>query len=114
MADIFQIEETRDIPQEIANWLLMSVNEETARRVGLHRDSFRAFWYSPEATAQQLCDKMGSSAWLFFAIASANVEHIAAVAQLSGKTLADLLKAEDYVPPKTVTINQNGTATIGE
>jgi len=114
MADIFQIEETRDIPQEIANGLLKAINDETARRVGLHRDSFRAFWYSQEATPQQLCDKMGSSAWLFFAIASANVQHIVAVAQLSGKTLADFLQPEDYVPPKTVTVNNDGTVTIGE
>lgn len=114
MTDIFQIEEIRDIPQEIANGLLKAINDETARRVGLHRDSFRAFWHSQEATPQQICDKMGSSAWLFFAIASANVQHIAAVAQLSGKTLADFLKSEDYIPPKTVTINQDGTATIGE
>jgi len=114
MSSIFGIQQIRDIPQEIATGLLKSINDETSRRVGLHRDSFRAFWYSEEATPQQICDKMGSSAWLFFAIASANVQHIAAVAELSGKTLADFLKTEDYVPPKVVTINQDGTATIGE
>lgn len=113
MSTIFEIQNNRDIPKEIANGLLAAINEETTRRVGLHRDNFRAFWYSQEATPQQLCDKMGSSAWLFFAIASANVQHIAAVAQLGGKTLADFLQPEDYVPPQTVTINQDGTATIG-
>lgn len=114
MPDIFEIQQNRDIPQEIASGLLTAINDETSRRIGLHRDSFRAFWYSQEATPQQLCDKMGSSAWLFFAIASANVQHIAAVAQLSGKTLADFLQPEDYVPPKTVTVNNDGTVTIGE
>jgi len=114
MPKIFEIQDSRDIPQEIANGILKAINDETTRRAGLHRDNFRAFWYSAEATPQQLCDKMGSSAWLFFAIASANVQHIAAVAQLSGKTLADFLQPEDYVPPKTVTVNNDGTVTIGE
>jgi hypothetical protein len=114
MVDIFQVDENRDIPQEIADGLLKSINDETSRRIGLHRDNFRAFWYSQEATPQQLCDKMGANAWLFFAIASANVQHIASIAQLSGKTLADFLQPEDYVPPKTVTVNNDGTVTIGE
>lgn len=114
MSDIFQVDEERNVSKEIASGLLRDINAEATRRAGLHRDSFNAFWHSKEATPQQICEQMGPRAALFFAIASANVQHIAAVAQIAGKTLGDFLKPEEYVPPKTVTINQDGTATIGD
>lgn len=113
MPDIFEVEPSRNIANEIALGLLQDINNEAIRRAGLHRDSFNAFWHSTEATPQQICQQMGPQAALFFAIASANVQHIAAVAQIAGKTLGDFLKPEEYVSPQTVTINQDGTATIG-
>ena len=113
MSNIFDVEPTRNVVNEIAVNLLRDINSEAVRRAGLHRDSFNAFWHSSEATPQQICQQMGPKAALFFAIASANVQHIAAVAQIAGKTLGDFLKPEEYVPPQTVTINEDGTATIG-
>lgn len=113
MSTFFDVEQTRNVANEIAVNLLRDMNNEATRRAGLHRDSFNAFWHSTEATPQQICLQMGSQAALFFAIASANVQHIAAVAQIAGKTLDDFLKPEEYIPPQTVTINQDGTATIG-
>lgn len=113
MSNIFDVEPTRNVANEIAVNLLRDINNEATRRASLHRDSFNAFWHSTEATPQQICAQMGPQAALFFAIASANVQHIAAVAQIAGRTLGDFLKPEEYVPPQTVTINQDGTATIG-
>lgn len=113
MSTIFDVELQRNVANEIAINLLQDINNEATRRAGLHRDSFNAFWHSTEATPQQICQQMGPKAALFFAIASANVQHIAAVAQIAGKNLGDFLKPEEYVPPQTVTINQDGTAMIG-
>lgn len=114
MSNIFDVEPERNIANEIAVNLLRDINNEAIRRAGLHRDSFNAFWHSTEATPQQVCQQMGPKAALFFAIASANVQHIAAVAAIAGKTLDDFLQPSEYVPPQTVTINQDGTATIGD
>lgn len=113
MSAIFDVEPEKNVANEIAINLLRDINNEAVRRAGLHRDSFNVFWHSAEATPQQICQQMGPKAAMFFAIASANVRHIAAVAQIAGKTLGDFLKPEEYVPPQTVTINQDGTATIG-
>ena len=113
MSTIFDLQSERNVANEIALGLLQDINNEAIRRAGLHRDSFNAFWHSTEATPQQICQQMGPKAALFFAIASANVQHIAAVAQIAGKTLGDFLRPEEYVPPQTVTINEDGTATIG-
>lgn len=114
MNNLFDIKPERNIANEIAINLLRDINNEAARRAGSHRDSFNAFWQSTEATPQQICQQMGPQAALFFAIASANVQHIAAVAVIAGKTLDDFLQPSEYVPPKTVTINPDGTATIGD
>jgi hypothetical protein len=104
----------RDIPQEIANGLLQAMNAEADRRAGIQRDSFNAFWHSPEATPQQIADAMGSSAGLFFSLASENVGHIARAAEIVGKTLGDFLQTSEYVPPVAIEYQDDGTVTIGE
>lgn len=114
MSTIFDVEQQRNVANEIALNLLRDINNEAIRRAGLHRDSFNAFWHSTEAAPQQICQQMGPQAALFFAIAGANVQHIAVVAAIAGKTLDDFLQPSEYVPPKTVTINPDGTATIGD
>jgi hypothetical protein len=57
---------------------------------------------------------MGSSAGLFFSLASENVGHIARAAEIVGKTLGDFLQPSEYVPPVAIEYHQNGTVTIGE
>ena len=104
----------RDIPQEIANGLLQAMNAEADRRAGIQRDSYNAFWHSPEATPQQIADAMGSSAGLFFSLASENVIHISRAAEIVGKTLGDFLKPSEYVPPVAIQYHENRTVTIGE
>jgi len=110
---LFDINDTRDIPQEIAVNLLQQMNAEAERRVGVHRDMFNAFWNSTEATPQEIAAKMGNNAAAFFALASQNVTHIATCAAIVGKTLDDYLQPSEYVPPQTVIVNQDGTVTIG-
>jgi hypothetical protein len=117
MATIFPvIPETRPpIAESIAAGLLREVEAEAARRVGQHVDWWRAFWQSSEATPDEIAASMGVSAGLFFGIASVNKGHIEAVAGMLGKTAVELgVPAECLTTPRLVTVNQNGSVTIGE
>ena len=116
MATIFPvIPETRPpVAEAIAAGLLREVEAEAARRVGQHVDWWRAFWQSPEATPDEIVANMGVSAGLFFGVASVNMGHIAAVAQMLGKTPVDIgVPAECLSTPRPVTINPDGSVTIG-
>ena len=109
------IPETRPpVSQSIAAGLLREVEAEATRRVGQHVDWWRAFWQSPEATADEIVANMGVSAALFFGIAAVNMQHIAAVAQMLGKTPVDIgVPVECLSTPRPVTINPDGSVTIG-
>lgn len=98
----------------LAAELLRSIDAECKRRIGQHVDWWRAFWQSAEATPQQIADSMNKSAALFFGVASVNKAHILAACQLLGKTPEELgLPAECLTTPHTVTVNQDGSVTIG-
>jgi hypothetical protein len=103
------------VAQRIAADMLRNVEAECARRVGQHVDWWRAVWQSTEATPDEIVAQMGASARTFFAIASVNKSHIAAVAQMLGKTPEELgISSECLSTPRPVTVNQDGTCTIGE
>lgn len=112
--NIFDVSTKEDAAKILADYLLQNINNELDRRVSLHRDSFYMFWYSKDSSPQQLCDAMGTNAKLFFEVASANVAHIANVAEIAGKSLNNFLTPEQYTPPKPVFYNADGTVTIGE
>ena len=98
----------------LAAELLRSIDQECRRRITQHVDWWRAFWESPDATPQQICDSMNGSAALFFGVASINKAHILSVCQLLGKTPQELgVPAECLTTPQTVTVHQNGSVTIG-
>jgi hypothetical protein len=57
---------------------------------------------------------MGTSAALFFTIASVNKQQIATVAQILGVTTLALGVSDKCMgTPETVTLNPDGTATVG-
>ena len=117
MADsIFpEIPETQPpVAERIAADMLRIVDGECRRRIGNHADWWSALWESTEATPEEIVAAMGSSAKLFFTIASVNKAQIATVAQVLGKTTAELGVPDKCMgTPKTVTLNSDGTATIG-
>jgi hypothetical protein len=117
MATIFPvIPDTRPpVAESIAAGLLREVEAEAARRVGQHVDWWRAFWQSTEATPEEIAASMNGSAALFFGIASVNMQHIAAVAQMLGKTPVELgVPVECLSALRPVTVNPDGSVTIGE
>lgn len=102
------------VAERIAADMLRLVDAECRRRIGDHSDWWSAIWESPEATASEIVSAMGSSAALFFTIASVNAQQIATVAQVLGKTTAQLGVPDKCMStPQTVTLNPDGTATIG-
>ncbi len=116
MPDIFPVipETTPPVSEAIAAGLLKEIEQECKRRIGQHGDWWRAFWQSTEATPQEISDAMNGSAGLFFAIATVNKNHILAVCQMLGKTPEELgVDPVCLTTPQNVTINQDGTATIG-
>lgn len=102
------------VAERIAAGLLREAEAEAARRVGQHVDWWRAFWQSQEATPEEIAAAMNGSAALFFGIASVNKGHIVAVAQMLGKTPEELgVPAECLTTAREVTVNQDGSVTIG-
>ena len=103
------------VEQRIAADMLRNVDAECLRRIGQHCDWWSAVWESDEATPQQIIDAMGTSAALFFTIASVNKTQIATVAQVLGKTTEQLgVPDKCMTTPVTVTLHGDGTATLSE
>lgn len=102
------------VAERIAADMLRLVDAECRRRIGNHADWWSAVWESQEATPEEIIAAMGSSAALFFTIASVNKQQIATVAQVLGNTTAELgLPDKCMGTPRPVTLNPDGTATIG-
>lgn len=107
-------ETTPPVAERIAADMLRLVDAECRRRIGDHADWWSAIWESAEAKPEEIVAAMGSSAALFFTIASVNKHQIATVAQVLGKTTAELGVPDKCMgTPQTVTLNPDGTATIG-
>lgn len=102
------------VAERIAADMLRLVDAECRRRIGDHVDWWSAVWESTEATPEEIIAAMGTSAALFFTIASVNKQQIATVAHVLGKTTAELGVPDKCMgTPKTVKLNSDGTATIG-
>ena len=110
-----EIPETQPpVAERIAADMLRLVDSECRRRIGNHADWWSAVWESQEATPEEIIAAMGTSAALFFTIASVNKQQIATVAHVLGKTTAELGVPDKCMgTPKTVTLNPDGTAKIG-
>lgn len=102
------------VAERIAADMLRIIDAECLRRVGNHADWWSALWESEEATPEEIVTAMGTSAALFFTIASVNKQQIATVAHVLGKTTAELGVPDKCMgTPQAVTLNPDGTAKIG-
>ena len=98
--------------QVAARTIFQEVSYELQRRIALHQNLFQKVWHSTDYTPQQFFDECGAQGAKFLAIAGANVEHIASLAVIDGKTLNDLIDPSEYTPPVSYSINQDGTITL--
>jgi hypothetical protein len=92
--------------------LFLTPDEELVRRAAVHREGFALVWRSGTHSAEEYFEEAGTDGGLFMQIAGTNVQHIATVAAMIGKTLHDYLLPEDYVPPRPYTLNEDGTVTV--
>jgi len=92
--------------------IFQEVSYELQRRIALHQNLFQKVWHSTDYTPQEFFDECGAQGAKFLAIAGANVEHIAALAVIDGKTINDLMDPAEYVPPVSYSINQDGSVTL--
>lgn len=110
---------TQPIPQATqaqmaADELLRKVRSEIDRRAGEHIDGWRAFWEHPQATPQQIADSMNGDAVRWLALARLNLQHVAAYAQLLGRSLDEFVPTKYQTSPREVTTLSNGYIQIGE
>jgi hypothetical protein len=78
----------------------------------MHQRIFPLVWTSDDYTPTEFFAEAGTQAVKFMRIAGENVEHIAALAAIDGKTLHDFLDPSEYTPPRAYTVHSDGTITI--
>ena len=92
--------------------LFLTPHEQLVHLSDIHRDGFASVWRSGTHTAAEFFAEAGTQGVLFMQVAGTNVAHIAAVANMIGRTLHDYLQPEDYVPPLAYTAHADGTITL--
>jgi hypothetical protein len=78
----------------------------------MHQRIFPLVWSSNDYTPVEFFAEAGTQAVKFMQIAGENVEHIAALAAIDGKTLNDFLDPSEYMPPVAYTVHEDGTITL--
>jgi hypothetical protein len=78
----------------------------------MHQRIFPLVWLSNDYTPAEFFTEAGTQGVKFMQIAGENVEHIAALAAIDGKTLNDFLDPSEYMPPVAYTANPDGTITL--
>jgi hypothetical protein len=91
--------------------LISTINAELVRRVHTHIDGVRLFWKS-ECTPDELVEELGTDAGPIVEASRANLRNLSDLAELVGLTLNNLMHPEDYLPPREITVNADGTVTL--
>lgn len=111
---LFNIPQPQPIPQaqSIANSLLSHANRTLNERVSEHRIRFHEFWDNVETPAN-IASAMGQYGGGYLTAASESIRHISELAAIAGVSLNDILHPSDYEPRLPLTINEDGTLTVG-
>lgn len=88
------------------------VNSSLARRVEEHVARFAAFWRDYRFTPDQILEQMGADALTWLRVAAESIEHINRLATIVGKTAADFISAENFVPPRAFIVSAEGSVTL--
>jgi hypothetical protein len=104
---------TVDQSSQIAAALVQRVNGEMFRRVQVTEAVWNFVWNNKSATPDAIVAKLGNQAGLVFGLAQENVAHISRAAALAGQPLSAYLPAQYQTTPRTVTVNSDGTVTLG-
>lgn len=102
--------------QLAAESIIDAINSEIKHRVAVHKTAWETLWQNdrPGATPEAILSAMGNKAALVFAFSRANLEHIAACAQLVGKTPVDFIEAKYLQTPRQIVLHADGTVTLSD
>lgn len=92
--------------------LVDTLESELTHLASVHQNLFNKLWNDPDSTPAENLAALGDRAGNVMALATLNVQNIAAMAPLFNKTLADYLQPEDYTPPLAFTVHDDGTVTL--
>ncbi len=97
-----------------ADSIVEAINSEITHRVSVHKVAWETLWENSRegATPEAILEHMGNKASLVFAFSRANLEHIAACAQLVGKTPTDFIPVKYLSSPRTLVFHADGTVTL--
>ena len=100
--------------QLAAQSIIDSINAEIAHRVRVHQTAWETLWRNERegATPEAILGHLGTHAALIFAFSRENLQHIADCCALVGKRPADFLPAQYWSTPHSITLHDNGTATL--
>jgi hypothetical protein len=95
--------------KNMAENLLIGLNQNLAARVQAHKEMYSAFWDSQDTPDDILAELNAiGGAGILLASASENVDHIARLAGLVGKSVTDFLSEEDFVPRRAFIPTKEG------
>lgn len=87
----------------IAREITQTLHDELQRRAAVHKNLFDKLWNTPGIPPEDIFGHLGTSGKDVLDAATANVQHIAAMAPLMGKTLSAYLQPQDYTRPRDYT-----------
>jgi hypothetical protein len=99
---------------QAADEIVGAMNAQFEQVVQTHRSGFERFWRSYAATPDEIAEELGDQGARMMVAAGASAQFIRGLAQALGLDLADYIEESDLVPPRPVTLNEDGTITIGE
>jgi hypothetical protein len=102
------------VNERIAAGLLLSATSQAEGIIGRFVDEWKAFWESPEATPEEIAVAMGPSAGLWFTLAAIMRQAIVSMIAVRGVSAEEIgVPVRCLSTPRAVTINDNGTVTLG-
>jgi hypothetical protein len=99
--------------KKMADFMVAEFDRELRRRLNQHQVLFRRFWYTSGVDPQAVFDALGVHAALWLQLGSKDIQDIASSLSLAGQSLSDYIQLVDYSPPRVLTINPDGTVTVG-
>jgi len=96
----------------VAAFMIKSAKEQLQIRVAVQPILYDAFWNDTQATPDEILQALGSNGTRFVAIAGENVEHIATLAAIFGKSLSDFIPNESWQPRRAFIFNEDGSASL--
>jgi hypothetical protein len=101
--------------------VLGKINKVKSKAISDHKEAWSKIWDNPKASPQEIFDELGSEGGIVLVAGSLQVDYITLITDAinnrdgSSYTAADWLGDPKYLTTgKPVTVNEDGTVTVGE